>query len=132
MRSAASYGIVDRRLLFDRHLHRMSLEGMALYLFLVLAADREGRSYYGDRSIGEILRLSLPDLAAARADLIRAGLIRYQRPNWWVKGFSSRAQPPPSEHRPCAAPRHSHEPLPIRGVVPGALRDLIRTLEGKP
>lgn len=133
MRHAASYGIVDRKLLFDRHLHRMSLEGIALYLFLVLAADREGRSYYGDRSIGEILRFSPDELIAARAELIAAGLIAYRTPNWWVKGFSSLAQPPPlPAHRPCASSRLSGEPAPIRGAVPEALRELIRSLEERP
>lgn len=130
MRSAASYGIVDRKLLFDRYLHRMSPEGMALYLFLVLAADREGRSYYGDRSIGEILRLSPPGLAAARAELLAAGLIAYRAPNWWVKNLSSPAKAlPPLEPRPCASSHPSREPAPIRGAVPGALRELIRSLE---
>lgn len=130
MRHAASYGIVDRKLLFDQHLHRMSLEGMALYLFLILAADREGRSYYGDGAIAGILRLSPSGLAIARDELVSGGLIAYRAPNWWVKGLSSLAQPPPPPaHRPCASFRPSGEPAPVRGIVPEALRELIRSLE---
>lgn len=129
MRHATSYGIVDRKLLFDRYLHRMSLEGMALYLFLVLAADREGRSYYGNRTIGEILRLSPVSLAAARAGLIAAGLIVYRAPNWWVKGLSLPS--PFSEDRSRAFPSSSSEFTPTRGIVPDGLKSLLRSLEGK-
>ena len=136
MRHATSYGIVDRRLLFDRHLHRMSLEEMALYLFLVLAANREGQSYYGDRTIGEILRLSLPKLAAARTELVTAGLVAYSAPNWWVKSLPESEKPSPQcEYRKisasCTVIRPSHEPAPIRRVVPEALKTLLQTLEEK-
>lgn len=132
MRHADSYGIVDRRLLFDRYLHRMSLKGMAIYLFLVIAADRDGRSYYSDRTIGGILRLSLSDIAAGRAELISVGLVEYRAPNLWVKslsqatGGSSSVGSWPSRH---SGRRALLDPVPIRGVVPEALKAIIRSLE---
>lgn len=129
MRHAASYGIVDRQLLFGRYLHRMSLEGMALYLFLVLAADREGRSYYGDRSIGEILRLPPAALSCARGELVSLGLVAHRAPNWWVKELSAAAAP---SCRSKASGVGPDAPVPIRGAVPDALRALIRSLEGTP
>lgn len=133
MRQAVSYGIVDRKLLFDRYLQRMSHKGMALYLFLVLAADRDGRSYYGDRTIGEILRLSPSELAHARSELIGAGLIGYQRPNWRGETLSHPARrlsqrPAP---RPCADTRPSDEPRPICGLVPEGLKALLNSMEEK-
>lgn len=132
MRHASSYGIVDRRLLFDRYLHRMSHEGMALYLFLILAADREGRSYYGDRSIAEILQLSSSGLTQARSELIEAGLIDYRRPNWWVKNLSQPAKPLRRPIvQPCAHSRSSDDLQPIRGIVPAGLRALLQSMEEK-
>lgn len=148
MRRAASYGIVDRRLLFGRYLHRMSLEGMATYLFLVLAADRDGRSYYRDSTIGEILRLGASAIAKARSELLAAGLIDYRAPDWWLKSLSAEpaplsppavrpvgrrgppgpAAPPRGQACPPAVPPQS-DPRPIRGAVPAALRELIRSLE---
>ncbi len=101
---------------------------MALYLFLVLAADREGRSYYRDRSIGEILRLSPSELAVTRAELIGAGLIAYRAPNWWIRGLS---RPPPSPAGRPASPCHYGGPVPIRGIVPEALKQLLQSLEEK-
>lgn len=135
MRHAASYGIVDRKLLFDKYLHRLSLEAMAVYLFLVLAADRDGRSFYSDASIMGILRLPGLKLTHARQELIEAGLIRYRRPYWWVESLT-RARPPATplscaqssalqreDRPPCPLP------MPARSVVPEALRELIRSLE---
>ena len=63
---------------------------MVLYLFLVVVGDREGRSYYSDRSVTEILRVSAPGLERARKELIAEGLIHYQRPYWKVKNIPQR------------------------------------------
>jgi DNA-binding transcriptional MocR family regulator len=63
---------------------------MILYLFLVVVGDRQGRSFYSDRSITEILRLSGPQLHHAREELISEGLISYQRPYWEVKNIPQR------------------------------------------
>jgi hypothetical protein len=68
MRWARSYSIIDHQILPGRYLHRLSHESMILYLFLVVVGDRQGRSFYPDRSITEILRLSGPKLAQARED----------------------------------------------------------------
>jgi hypothetical protein len=129
MREAASYGIVDRRLLFDRYVHRMSHKGMALYLFLILAADREGRSFYGDRSIASILKLSPLELEEARKELIDAGLADYRRPYFWVKTLTTSLP----RSRPAAGSagtrRPASEPEPLRGIVPAGLKLLIKSLE---
>lgn len=129
MREAASYGIVDRRLLFDRYLNRMSHKGMALYLFLILAADREGRSFYGDRSIAETLNLSPADIDGARRELIDAGLIDYRRPYFWVKTLSASRIRSCSTAKSSGSCRPTSEPKPIRGIVPAGLKQLIKSLE---
>lgn len=130
MRQAKSYSIVDHALLHGGYLARTSQNALALYLFLVVVGDRDGRSYYNDRSIGDILRLSLSELATARAELVSAGLIEYHAPNWWVKSLSSptRALSPPAPGHG-AFPRPSREPVSVRGMVPEALKAIIRSLE---
>jgi len=60
MRWARSYSIIDHQILHGRYLHRLTHEALALYLFLVVVGDRQGRSFYADRSTTEILRLSGP------------------------------------------------------------------------
>ena len=63
---------------------------MILYLFLVVVGDRQGRSFYSDRLITEILRLSGAKLDQGREELIREGLISYRRPYWEVKNLPQR------------------------------------------
>ncbi len=58
---------------------------MVLYLFLVVVGDREGRSFYSDQSVSEILRLDSAVLSGARKELITEGLIGYRRPYWEVR-----------------------------------------------
>lgn len=146
MREARSYSIVDHKLLHGGYMRRLSHAALALYLFLVVVGDREGRSFYSDASAGAILRLCGPALANARQELISAGLVRYQRPYWWVESITHARSPVPAP-LPCVSVPVSHRgdlpvgrqdrppcqaPMPIRGIVPEALRDLIRSLEEKP
>ena len=90
MRQAKSYSIVDHDLLHGGFLHELSHEALALYLFLVVAADREGKSYYAERTIMSILRLSGQSFVTALGDLAQNGLIRYSRPYFWVTSLTSR------------------------------------------
>src|SRR3990170_497041 len=90
MRWARSYSIIDHQILHGRYLHRLSHESMILYLFLVVVGDRQGRSFYSDRSITEILRLSDPQIDHAREQLISEGLISYRRPYWELKNLTQR------------------------------------------
>jgi hypothetical protein len=60
---------------------------MILYLFLAVVGDRDGRSFYADTTIMAILRLDNRDLNNARLQLLKEGLIDYQRPYWWVKNI---------------------------------------------
>jgi len=55
-----------------------------LYLFLVTVGDAKGLSYYGDKSITKRLSMDQNALDDARADLIRIGLIAWQKPLYQV------------------------------------------------
>src|SRR3989339_572441 len=90
MRWARSYSIIDHQILHSRYLHRLSHESMILYLFLVVVGNPQGRSFYSDRSITEILRLSGPQLHHAREELISEGLVSYKRPYWEVNNIPQR------------------------------------------
>ena len=52
------YGWADHRLLRDGHLRRCTPSSLALYLLLVLAADGDGLSFYGDRQTGHLRNTS--------------------------------------------------------------------------
>ena len=90
MRWAKSYSIVDHEFLHRGYFGNLSLEALALYFFLVVVADREGKSYYAERSIADSLRLSPEKFQKALSDLTVLGLIDFRRPYFWVKNLSQR------------------------------------------
>lgn len=85
MRCAKSYSIVDHQFLHGGYFQKLSPEALALYLFLVVVGDKNGRSFYADSTIEGILRLSSRQLTQAREELIRCLLVAYRKPYWWVK-----------------------------------------------
>ena len=80
----AQFSWVDHRLVRDRHIERCNPPAAALYLFLVTVADGEGLSYYSDAALARRLSMSAARLGQARDDLLRSGLIAYQRPLYQV------------------------------------------------
>ena len=79
-RVPAQFSWVDHRLVQDRHIEHCDAHAAALYLFLVTVADAQGLSYYSDASLAQRLSLTGGRLEPARNDLIRTGLIAYERP----------------------------------------------------
>ena len=73
-----SFGWLDHRLLRDGILSRLTLEEMGVYLFLVLAADRHGTSFYRKEKICDALGLSWDQFESARERLIERGLIAFE------------------------------------------------------
>ena len=69
---------IDHRLR-DR-LRELSLEEIALLLFLHLAADRYGLSFWADATIARHLRLGEGDVIQARFRLVAKGLVAYRYP----------------------------------------------------
>jgi hypothetical protein len=83
-RIPAQFSWIDQRLVRDHHIERADCTALALYLFLLTVADAQGLSYYADASIGQRLALRPEQVAAARAGLVRAGLIAYEAPLYQV------------------------------------------------
>ena len=81
---------VDHRLVQEPYLDRCDPPAAALYLFLVTVADAQGLSYYSDAALARRLSIGLARLIQARGDLIRVGLIAYQRPLYQVLALDSR------------------------------------------
>lgn len=87
MRWAKSYSIIDHNFLHGGYLHRLSHPALILYLFLVVVGDKDGMSFYGERAIMEILRLSEEELHQAHLELLKEDLIDYRSSYWWVKNI---------------------------------------------
>ena len=124
----AQFSWIDQRLVFEGHLARCDAHAAALYLFLLTVADAQGLSYWGDARVMRMLSTTNARLARAREDLLRLGLIAYERPLYQVLALDAPAPPsevpagpPPSppSAAPTAAPVASSAP-------PGADHDAIR------
>jgi len=75
---------IDHRLVRERHIERCDPPAAALYLFLATVADAQGLSYYSDAALVRCLSMTAVRLSQARDDLVRIGLIAYQRPLYQV------------------------------------------------
>jgi len=93
---------IDHRLVRDRHISRVSVQALALYLFLVTVADAEGLSYYSDNSIARLLPLSAEALPQIRRELVAAQLIAYQRPLYQVLALDAPAGESQRNNKPVA------------------------------
>jgi hypothetical protein len=71
---------IDRRLVYDRHIGRLTHPQLALYLFLQCVGDAAGLSYYSEERMGEYLHLSTGDLRDARQALIQRQFVLYRKP----------------------------------------------------
>ena len=80
---------IDQRLVRHRHIENCSHAAATQYLFLVTVGDAKGLSYYGDKSILKHLGMDQCALQDARANLIKVGLIAWQKPLYQVLSLNS-------------------------------------------
>lgn len=74
----SSFAWIDHRLLRNDFLQVMTHQDMALYLFLVLAADRNGISFYRKEKICDALSLDFCQFEIARDRLINFKLVAFE------------------------------------------------------
>jgi hypothetical protein len=78
---------IDQRLVRERHIEGCDVSALALYLVLVIVADAQGLSYYGEASLARLLSMPQARVLQARADLMRLDLIAYEAPIYQVLGL---------------------------------------------
>lgn len=106
---AQGFSWIDRRLIADGFAPDLPQHELLLYLFLCLVADQHGLSFYGDRRISEILKLSGDRLDHARRELEKRDLIVYRYPLYQVLSLPNETigprpdaarQSPPASRQP--------------------------------
>lgn len=102
---------IDHRLIRDRHIENCSHAAATLYLFLVTVGDAKGLSYYGDKSITKHLSMDQSTLEDARANLIRIGLIAWQKPLYQVLALDR-----PEREKPAPRSNMDH-PLSLGNIL---------------
>src|SRR5687768_6979702 len=76
----SQFSWIDQLLVRGGYLQDCDHSAWALYLFLVTVADAQGLSYYSEISICRWLKTEPSRLEVMRQQLIRAGLLAYQKP----------------------------------------------------
>ncbi len=84
---------IDQRLVREQHIECCDVHALALYLVLVIVADAQGLSYYGEAKLAGLLSMPAARVRQARADLTRLDLIAYEAPIYQVLGLD--VPPPP-------------------------------------
>ena len=72
-----SFGFIPHRFLTDGFLAALSQHELLLYMFLIIAADRYGLSFYSGNSICSLLSLTVNQYLKARDGLIGKDLIAF-------------------------------------------------------
>ena len=83
-RIPSQFSWVDHRLVRDKYIQKLTHQAATLYLFLITVGDEQGLSYYGDPLLANLLNMTLETLQQARDNLIRTGLIAWQKPLYQV------------------------------------------------
>ena len=109
MRWLKSYGIVDHQLLDGKYLHKLTHAALSLYLFLVVVADKNGRSFYGETTIMDILRFDAIAFHAALQELIMFKLVEYRRPYFILLNLETHHDR--RHQKPCAVPQRDKRTL---------------------
>jgi hypothetical protein len=84
---------IDHRLVQENYFVRCDPPAWTLYLFLTSVGDAQGLSYYSDASLVRRLKMDPVVLSASRQELIRAGLIAYEKPFYQVLSLDSAQAP---------------------------------------
>ena len=92
------FSFIPHRFLTDGFLSALNQKQQLLYFFLVLAADRNGLSFYSYDSILNLLKMSLDQYIKARDGLIETDLIDFDGTIFQVLELP--AVPPAKEPNP--------------------------------
>lgn len=71
------FSFIPHRFLTDGFLAALGQKELLLYLFLVLASDRHGLSYYAYDTICSLLHFTVDDYIEARDNLLKKDLIAF-------------------------------------------------------
>lgn len=116
------FGFIPHRFLTDGFLSSLQPDELALYVLLVLTANRYGVSFYGYATICSILNMHLERYLQARNGLIARDLIAFDGTRFQV--LSLPPHPVTSTRKPLQdeADLEQDDPATIRSVVRASLK----------
>jgi hypothetical protein len=114
------FSFIPHRFLTDGFLASLQQHELLLYLFLVLAADRYGLSYYSYDRICTLLQLSMDQYITARDGLIKKDMIAFNGTLFQVLELPQKSLP---ESAVCRRSKNEN-PVPIAGLIQQSLKGI--------
>jgi hypothetical protein len=121
-----SFAFLPHRFLRDGFLCSLTADEQRLYLFLVLAADRNGQSFYHYDRIASILEMITDDYVEARNGLIEKDLIAFDGSRFQVLSLPERPVPRPSAALRPARDLDDDDPATVRRAALASLAETRR------
>lgn len=112
-----SFAFVPHRFLREGFFASLTLEERSLYLFLLLAGDREGVSFYGYDRVCSTLELPLEVYLEARNGLMDKDLIAFDGRRFQVLSLPTKPQPGASVPLESSVELEEHDPGTIRHMI---------------
>jgi len=116
-----SFGFIPHRFLTDGFLAALNQHELLLYLFLILASDRYGLSFYSCNSICSLLGLTVDQYIKARDGLIEKDLLAFDGTIFQVLSLPA---PLSTYRRQRPRSREENGPLSIAQALKQSLRVL--------
>jgi hypothetical protein len=116
-----SFAFVPHRFLREGFLASLDPDERGLYLFLVLAADRNGLSFYAYDRICAALDLTVDQYVAARNGLIDKDLLAFDGRRFQVLDLPPAPKEPPCRPLRSRADLEDHDPATIRLIIEESL-----------
>jgi len=116
-----SFAFIEHRFLRDGFWASLTRDELLLYMFLVLAGNREGLSYYGYDKICLLLKMDLDEYILSRNGLIDKNLIAFDGGLFQVLSLPNKASQPDVLQTP--EQMSQHDPATVRQLIKRSLYD---------
>jgi hypothetical protein len=125
-RIEGSFAFLPHRFLRGGFFASLTKNELALYVFLVLAADRDGMSFYHYERICSVLEIMLDDYLEARNGLLAKDLIAFDGSRFQVLSLPEQPRYRASVPLRTADELESHDPATVRQLVTMSLASRTR------
>jgi hypothetical protein len=116
-----SFAFVPHRFLREGFFCSLSTNELRLYVFLVLAADRDGMSFYHQDRICSTLEVDLDDYLEARNGLLAKDLIAFDGKRFQVLSLPAKPVWPSSQSLRTRQQLESDDPATVRQLIRDSL-----------
>jgi hypothetical protein len=114
---SGGFSFIQHRFLLDGFLESLTRPELSLYIFLVVAGDRNGVSWYGYDRICSMLRMDLNLYLEARNALIDKDLIAFDGSRFQVLSLPEKPVGEKNRILKTARDMASHDPAAIRNLI---------------